>query len=210
METSSFFYILLQNILNTSLLEIIAVTFGMTSVWFARKENILVYPTGIVSVLIYVYLCFFAKLYADMGINFFYFIMSVYGWYMWTRKDKSIKSLEISRTGITGHFLNLVAGILIFIMISFVLRNYTDSDVPLLDSFTTAVFIIAMWLMARKKVEHWTAWMIGNIVSIPLYFYKGLVFTSFQYVVFLILAVLGYIAWEKKLKAKPVNIHTDG
>jgi nicotinamide mononucleotide transporter len=210
METSSFFYILLQNTLNTSLLEIIAVTFGMASVWFARKEDILVYPTGIVSVLIYVYLCFFAKLYADMGINFFYFIMSVYGWYMWTHKGKIIKTLEISRTGITGHFLNLVAGILIFIIISFILRNYTDSDVPLLDSFTTAVFIIAMWLMARKKVEHWTAWMIGNLVSIPLYFYKGLVFTSFQYVVFLVLAIMGYIAWEKKLKAKPVNIQTDG
>lgn len=202
MEAASFFEIFLQNLLNTSLLEIVAVTFGMASVWFAKKENILVYPTGIVSVLIYVYICFFAKLYADMGINFFYFLMSVYGWYMWTRKDLTRKVLEITRSNWLENIFNIVAGILMFFILSYVLKKYTDSDVPYLDSLTTAIFIVAMWLMARKKIDNWTAWIAGNIISIPLYFYKGLVFTSFQYIVFLILAILGYIEWDKKLKER--------
>ena len=205
MDTSSFFEIFLQNILNTSLIEIIAVIFGLTSVWFAKKENILVYPTGIVSVLIYVYICFIAKLYADMGINFFYFIMSLYGWYMWTRKNRASRTLEITRCGWSGHIFNLLAGGAMFLILNFILRNYTDSDVPVWDSLTTAIFIVAMWLMARKKIDHWTAWMAGNAISIPLYFYKGLVFTSFQYTVFLILAILGYIEWRRKLQAKLVK-----
>ena len=200
MDTSSLFEILFQNLLNSTYLEIIAVTFGMVSVWFAKKENILVYPTGIISVLIYVYICFYAKLYADMGINFFYFIVSVYGWYMWSNKGKITKRLEITRTGLYGYLFNIAAALVFFAILSFVLLNYTDSDVPLWDSFTTSFFIIGMWLMARKKIEHWLAWIIGNSISIPLYFYKGLAFTSFQYLIFLILAVMGYIEWNRKLK----------
>ncbi len=202
MDASSLFEIFPENILYTSLLEITAVSFGMASVWFAKKENILVYPAGIISVLIYVYICFFAKLYADMGINFFYFLMSLYGWYMWTHKDKTRKSLEITRMNFSGYMLNLLAGVCIFWILRYILLNYTDSDVPVWDSFTTAVFIIGMWLMARKKIEHWAAWMIGNAVSIPLYFYKGLAFTSFQFLVFFILAVMGYVEWQRKLRAR--------
>lgn len=200
MDPSSFFDIFIQNVLNTTWLEITAVLFGLASVWYAKKENILVYPTGIVSVLIYVYICFFAKLYADMGINFFYFVMSVYGWYMWTRKDKARRTLAISRSSPGGHLFNLSAGAAMFFILSYVLKNFTDSDVPYWDSLTTAIFIVAMWLMARKKIDNWTAWILGNIISIPLYFYKGLVFTSFQYTVFLILAILGYIEWDRKLR----------
>ncbi len=200
MDTSGLFDIFYQNILNTSWIEIVAVIFGLASVWFAKKENIMVYPTGIISVLIYVYICFIAKLYADMGINFFYFIMSVYGWYMWTRKDSTRKTLGITRCKWSSQIFNLLAGGLIFLILNYFLSNYTDSDVPFWDSLTTAIFIVAMWLMARKKLENWTAWMLGNIISIPLYFYKGLVFTSFQYIVFFILAIAGYIEWEKKLR----------
>jgi nicotinamide mononucleotide transporter len=202
MDAQSLFDILLRNIFNTTYLEIIAVTFGMVSVWLAKKENILVYPVGIISVLIYVYICFYAKLYADMGINFFYFIVSVYGWYMWAGKRKVIKRLEISRTGFYGYLFYLLAALFFFGLLSTILINYTDSDVPLWDSFTTAFFIIGMWMMARKKIEHWIAWIIGNIVSIPLYFYKGLAFTSFQYLIFLILAIMGYIEWERKLRLR--------
>ncbi|MFP4365794.1 MAG: nicotinamide riboside transporter PnuC [Bacteroidales bacterium] len=205
MDLPSFFDIFLQNLINTSWIEIIAVTFGMASVWFAKKENILVYPTGIISVLIYVYICFIARLYADMGINFFYFIMSVYGWYMWTRKGKSTMLLEISRSGRWGHLASVLATIVLFALLSYVLISFTDSDVPLWDSFTTAVFIVAMWLMARKKIEHWIAWMVGNIISVPLYFYKDLVFTSFQYMVFLILAIWGYMEWKKRLKSEAME-----
>ncbi len=202
MDLASFFEIFRLNVLNTTWLEITAVGFGLASVWLAKKENILVYPTGIVSVLIYVYICFFAKLYADMGINFFYFLMSVYGWYMWTRKDDRREKLKITRCGLPGRLFNIISGLLLFFLLSYILRNYTDSDVPWWDSLTTAIFIVAMWLMARKKIDHWTAWMAGNLISIPLYFYKGLVFTSFQYAVFLLLAIAGYIEWDRKLKEK--------
>ncbi len=201
MDATSFFDLFIQNVLNTTWLEIVAVLFGLASVWYAKKENILVYPTGIVNVLIFVYICFNAGLYADMGINFFYFLMSVYGWYMWTRKIDTGKHLAISKCSFYGHVFNIISSVVLFLILYFVLNNYTDSDVPAWDSFTTAVFIVAMYLMARKKIEHWIAWIIGNVVSIPLYFYKDLVFTSFQYTVFLILAILGYIEWKNKLKA---------
>ncbi|MFO7923544.1 MAG: nicotinamide riboside transporter PnuC [Bacteroidales bacterium] len=208
MDVSSFIDVFRQNILNTSWLEITAVIFGMASVWFAKKENILVFPTGIVSVLIYVYICFYAKLYADMGINFFYFLMSVYGWYNWSRKDLTMKILQITRCRNSEYLISLAGGVVLFFIFYFVLSEYTDSDVPVLDSLTTAIFIVAMWLMAKKKIENWTAWILGNIISIPLYFYKGLVFTSFQFTVFLILAILGYIEWNKKLQS-PIPDNTE-
>ncbi len=205
MDISQFFELFYQNLLQSTWLEIVAVIFGLLSVWYAKKENILVYPTGIISVLIYVYICFFAKLYADMGINFFYFIMSVYGWIMWTRKDDRKQSLKITVCNLREHLINFFAFGTFFLFLSFILKNYTDSDVPYWDSLTTAIFIVAMYLMARKKLENWVAWIIGDIVSIPLYFYKGLVFTSFQFTVFLILAILGYIEWKRKLAEAEKN-----
>lgn len=200
MDFNSFWEILYQNILDTSVLEIIAVIFGIASVWFSKKVNILVYPTGIVSVLIYVYICFFAKLYADMGINFVYFVMSIYGWYFWTRKTEEKKVVPISFCTKKEHLINLAMFIFFFISLTYVLKNYTDSNVPIWDSLTTAIFIVGMWLMAKKKVENWIFWIIADVISIPLYFYKGLVFTSFQFTIFLILAILGYIEWKQKYK----------
>lgn len=200
MDFNQFFEILYNNILDSSYLEVIAVIFGLLSVWFAKKENILVFPTGIVSVLIYVYICFFAKLYADMGINFVYFVMSIYGWYMWSRKDEMKKVLPISFCSVKEHIINIVMFVFFFIVLSYVLKNFTDSNVPIWDSLTTAIFIVGMWLMALKKIENWIVWIIGDIISIPLYFYKGLVFTSLQFTIFLIIAFLGYIEWKKKFE----------
>ncbi|MCX6233273.1 MAG: nicotinamide riboside transporter PnuC [Bacteroidetes bacterium] len=190
---------ILQNILNTSFLEIFAVLFGVLSVWYARKENILVYPTGIVNVLIYVYLSFKAGLYALMGINGFYFIMSVYGWYIWTRKDENKKVLSISSCNLTYHLINMISLTGSFLILRFVLIKFTDSTVPTLDSLTTAIFIVSMWLMARKKIENWIGWIIGDVICIPLYASKGLVFTSVQYIIFLVLAIMGYMEWRKKI-----------
>lgn len=199
MNFQNFFDLFYQNILQTSWLEAVAVLFGLLSVWFAKKENLLVYPTGIISVLIYVYICFFAGLYADMGINFFYFIMSIYGWYKWTRKDKKDNYIPISRNTFAQHIICIAGLIIFFIILRYVLMNFTNSTVPNWDSTTTAIFIVGMWLMALKKIENWIAWIIGNIISIPLYFYKGLVLTSFQFTVFLIIAISGYLEWRKKL-----------
>ena len=194
-----------NNLLDTSLLEFIAVVFGLLSVWYARQEKILVYPTGIVSVLIYVYICFGIKLYADAGINLFYFAMSVYGWYNWTKKSKK-PILQISasnkRDWLISVFMFIVSGVIILILLKLFKGDdveYWSTAVPYIDTFTTAIFIVGMWLMAIKKVENWIYWIIGDVISIPLYAYKGLVFTSFQFFAFLILAIMGYLSWRKKL-----------
>lgn len=197
---ASVFTLLYQNLLDTSWLEFIAVIFGLLSVWYARKENIWVYPTGIVNVLIYVYLCFHASLYADMGINAFYFFMSVYGWYRWTRKDQSNHQLPITSLGLRGWLMNIMATLVFFGILWFVLDRFTDSTVPVLDSFTTAIFIVAMWLMAIKKLENWLFWIAGDLLVIPLFAYKGLAFTGVQYIVFLILAIMGWLEWKKRMK----------
>jgi nicotinamide mononucleotide transporter len=195
---------LYSNILDTSWLEVVAVIFGILSVWFARKENIWVYPTGIINVLIYVYLCFFAGLYADMGINAFYFVMSVFGWYNWSRRDESMHHVPISSLTVKGWIFYLLIIAFAFGIIYYVLKNFTDSSVPVYDSFTTALFIAGMWLMAIKKIENWLMWIAGDLLVIPLFAMKGLVFTSIQYIVFLVLAILGYIEWRRRLLKKVV------
>ena len=181
-------------------LEAIAVFFGLLSVWFAKQENILVFPTGIISVLIYVHICFGAKLYADMGINAYYFIMSVYGWYSWTKKSDQAISLPISQNDKKENIMSLLILAVSFVVLNYTLSNFTDSDVPIWDSITTAFAFTAMWLMAKKKIENWIAWIITDFISIPLYFYKGYILTSFQFLVFLILAIGGYLSWRNSLK----------
>lgn len=200
MQFADFFDVFYQNVLSTTWLEVVAVFFGLLSVWYAKKANILVYPTGIVSVLIYVYICLFAGLYADMGINGFYFFMSVYGWYKWTRKDNRDKVIPITTNNTLQHILSIVGTVAFFFILRYVLSNFTDSTVPNWDSTTTAIFIVGMWLMALKKIENWIFWIIGDMISIPLYFHKGLILTSFQYAVFLVIAVLGYLEWRNTLK----------
>jgi len=196
----SFYELFLHNLQESTWTEGVAVFFGLLSVWFARKENILVYPTGIINVLLYVYICYHAGLYADMGINAFYFVVSVYGWYNWARVDQDKHHIPISRLSTKGWILSSGGVLLFFVPIAFLLHEYTNSTVPVWDAFTTAIFIISMWLMALKKIENWLGWIIGDMLVIPLFFSKGLVLSSFQYVVFLILAVMGYIEWRNKLK----------
>ena len=198
----------LTNLLDTSGLEFIAVVFGLLSVWYAKQEKILVYPTGIISVVIYVYICFNVKLYADAGINLFYFFMSVYGWYKWTKKSEK-PVLRISacspKNWMTVGVMFVISIILIIVLLKIFKADdaeYWSTKIPYIDTFTTAIFIVGMWLMAVKKIENWIFWIIGDVASVPLYAYKGLVFTSFQYLVFLIIAVLGFIAWRKKLLAE--------
>ncbi len=188
----------LQNIYQTTWLEVVAVIFGLLSVWYSTKVNILVYPTGIINVLIYVYICFIVGLYADMAINVVYFSMSVYGWYNWLRPTAEKEELPVSFNTKKQQIIGIVAVAVSFVIISQVLVKYTDSTVPYIDAFTTAIFIVGMYFMAIKKVENWVYWIIGNVLSIPLYFYKGLAFTSFQYLVFLILAIKGLILWRKE------------
>ncbi|GAP44649.1 nicotinamide mononucleotide transporter PnuC [Lentimicrobium saccharophilum] len=202
-----FWDIFTENLYDTTWVEFVAVILGIASVWYARRENILVYPTGIVSVLIFVFICFNTRLYADAGINLFYFAMSVYGWYNWTRPAGNTGQLVISVNSIKQQWVCIgLTALSYWLILGLIwLFNYDDtvymqSYVPWVDSFTTSIFLVGMLLMARKKVENWTYWIIGDIVSIPLYFMKGLVFTSFQYLVFLIIAVMGLIEWRRRYR----------
>jgi len=195
----------INGVLATSTIEWIAVITGIASVWCSMKENILVYPFGIVSVLIYVYLAFQYTLYADMGVNGYYFIMSVYGWYHWKNTDDERDQIPITTNNVREWTITL--GVLIgsFVLLIFALIKFTNSDVPIWDAATTCFAITGMWLMARKKLENWIAWIITDIISIPLYFYKGLVLTSVQFFLFTILALAGYIAWKKSLAKESVG-----
>jgi nicotinamide mononucleotide transporter len=185
--------------LRTSLVEIIAVCFGLLSVWYMRKESILAYPTGAINVLIYVYICFSAKLYAYAGINVFYFLMGLYGWYSWSRKGSDQEKLQISHCLKWEWFLYPALIIVFFFLLRILLLHVTDSVVPSWDAITTAIYIIAMWLLARKKIEHWLLWIAGDVISIGLFGYLNLWFSSFQYFVFTIMAVFGYVEWKRKM-----------
>ena len=189
-----------QNILATSLLEFIAVFFGLLSVWYARNENIMVYPTGLINVGLYVYICLTAKLYADMGINIFYFLMSIYGWYNWGRIDENKKHIPISFCTIKQHIFSILILIFSFVILYYILKNYTDSNVPVLDSLTTAIFIVGMLLQTLKKIENWIYWIIGDLLVIPLFLYKNLALTGVQFIIFLIIAISGYLEWHKRIK----------
>jgi nicotinamide mononucleotide transporter len=183
------------------ILELIAVIFGFLSVWYAKQENILVYPTGIVSTLIFVYLLWQWGLLGDMMINAYYFSMSIYGWYIWTRKVDSEHVTPITYMSKKEHMVSAVIFLatLVFVYSVYEFFDKWTSWMAYVDTITTAIFFVGMWLMARKKIENWIYWIIGDIISVPLYFYKGLTLTSFQYLLFTIIAVYGYIAWKKSL-----------
>lgn len=198
MEAFDLWQLFAHNIAQSSIPELIAVFFGLLSVYYSMKVNILVFPTGIVSVLIYVAITFQVGLYADMFINVVYFVMSVYGWYKWLRPSAGHKQLPVTFSSRKLNFIALATTAFSFAVMQYVLRHHTDSTVPYVDAFTTAIFITGMWLMALKKVENWIYWIIGDIVSVPLYFHKELIFTSFQFFVFLILAVMGLMRWRKE------------
>jgi len=202
MTVHSIFQTVYGNLMASSWLEALAVITGLLSVWYAKKENILVYPTGIISVLIYVYICLTVKLYADMGINAFYFVMSIYGWVKWTRKTPNHQHRPITWASKREWAWSVTGLVVFFVILVYILKNYTDSNVPVWDALTTAIFIIGMWLMALKKIENWLFWIAGDLASIPLFASKGLILTSFQFTVFLILAVAGYLEWSAKFKVQ--------
>ena len=182
-------------------LEVIAIIFGFLSVWYSKQNKIWVFPTGIISTLIFVYLLFKWGLLGDMMINAYYFIMSIYGWYIWTRKVDDSNVTPISSTTLKEKY---TATIIFFVTLVFVYLVYITFDkwngwVAYVDALTTAIFFVGMWLMAKRKIENWIFWIVGDIISVPLYFYKGYTFTSFQYLGFTFIAIFGYLAWKRNL-----------
>ena len=189
------------------ILEITAVIFGFLSVWFSKQNNVLVFPTGMISTMIFVYLLLKWDLLGDMMINAYYFIMSVYGWFIWTRKIDATHVTPISRTTSNERKIGLAIflGTLIFVFAVYKVFDKWTNWVAYVDTLTTAIFFVGMWLMARRKIENWILWIIGDIISVPLYLYKGFTFTSFQYLGFTIIAIFGYLAWKKSLNNSPVT-----
>lgn len=181
------------------ILEIVAVIFGLLSVWFSKQNKILVYPTGLISTSIFVYLLLKWGLLGDMMINAYYFIMSLYGWYIWTRKVDADHYTPITRVTKKENITSVLIfiGTIIFVFTVYQIFDKWNSWTAYVDTITTAIFFVGMWLMAKRKVENWIYWIVGDLVSIPLYFYKGFTFTSFQYLIFTILAFYGYNAWKK-------------
>ena len=182
-------------------LELFAVIMNITSVFYAKRNNILVYPTGLIGTGIFVYILLNFSLLGDTIINAYFFSMSIYGWYFWSRKKDEVFVNQVStinRNEIKYLFILAISS-LIFIYFVYDYFDKWNNWTAYVDNVTTAIFFIAMWLMAKRKVESWIFWIIGDLITVPLYFYKGLTISSIQYIIFLILAVLGYISWKKIL-----------
>ena len=187
-------------------IEIIVFVFGIWSVYLAKKENILLYPTGLIATILFVYLMYDAKYYADMSINIYYTFMSFYGWYQW-KKGNNGEELHITRTttkekiiGVILFFLTAIICVLIYQFFDYTLQinNY-------LDIFTASIYFTAMWYMARKKIENWILWIIGDAIALFMFFDRQLYIIALQYIIFTILAISAYIEWKKHLAKQIYN-----
>ena len=187
--------------------EYVAVFTGIASVWFSRLENIWVYPAGLINTIIYIYLSFNGGLLGEASVNFYYTVMSIYGWIMWAKKDprqqhvlqitKATKKEWIQHLGFFAVFYAAI-----FFVLTYLKKDFAPGAIPWADAFASATAFTGMWLMTKKKVESWYWWIATNISSIPLYFVKHYVFTSVYYFILLIMAVFGLVEWMKRTSTK--------
>jgi len=204
MDFSYYFQLLYQNILDSTWMEIVAASLGVISVWYAKKANSLVYPTGIICTIITVYILYVSEYFGDMMMNFYYSVMSIYGWWNWSRKKEDKLVVPISRTNKKEKQIGVLFFVLTMVVTFLVYKGYGyDMQIPnYIDVVTSGIFFTAMWYMANKKLENWTLWIIANLITIPLYANRGLGMLSLQYIIFTILAIQGYIEWKKTLNNK--------
>ena len=195
----------ISGIQQTTALEFIAVIAGIVSVWYSRKENILVYPIGLINTSIFIYLSIKGHLFGEASVNFYYTIMSIYGWILWSKKNSSKQEtiLQISKSDKKEWINQIVFFLSFYVAIYFSLlwlkKAFAPEAIPWADAFASSTAFTGMWLMAKKKLESWYWWIATNIASIPLYFVKGYVFTSVQFIVFLVLAIAGLIEWRRRI-----------
>ena len=202
----------IQGMKNTSWLEYIAVFAGIASVWFSRIENILVYPVGLINTITYIYLSFENHLIGEATVNFYYTVVSIYGWILWTKRDVQkhhvlVITYSSKKEWIQEVLFFLFFYISIYLVLTYLKQNFYPGAIPWADAFASATAFTGMWLMARKKVESWYWWIATNISSIPLYFVKGLVFTSVYYFVLLIMAFFGLAEWRKRVIEKQQKLN---
>ena len=186
---------------STIVLEVTGIIFGLISAICSAKNSVWVYPTGIVSTSIFVYILLKFNLLGDVIINGYYFIMSVYGWYIWTRKVTPTRYTPITKTSIREYRISvgIFLGTMTFIYIVYASFNKFEGWVSYVDILTTGLFFVGMWMLAKKKIENWLLLLAGNIISIPLYFYKGLTLSSLLYVIFVGISIIGYFSWKRIL-----------
>jgi nicotinamide mononucleotide transporter len=199
------YYQFITDIHNTTWYEYAAVFAGIASVWYSRMENILVYPVGLINTIIYIYISVKGHLLGEASVNFYYTIMSIYGWILWTKKDRQQHLVLHITSSDKKEWLQQLAFfaafyIAIFFSLTYLKKSFASGAIPWADAFASATAYTGMWLMAKKKVESWYWWIATNIASIPLYFVKHYVFTSVYYLVLLIMAVFGLIEWIKRSK----------
>ncbi len=211
MTFSAFWDLFKEGLLQTTWLEAIAVVSGIVSVWFSRKENIWVFPTGLINTVIYIYLSFKGSLFGEASVNFYYTVMSIYGWVLWSRKDRQHRPVLHIRFSSSKEwvqqliFFGIFYGAIYFIL-TYLKKDFAPDAIPWADAFASASAYTGMWLMARKKVESWYWWLATNIASIPLYFVKHYVFTSVYYLVLLLMAVWGLIEWTRRARQSQAHV----
>ncbi|WP_320112520.1 nicotinamide riboside transporter PnuC [Draconibacterium orientale] len=182
-------------------IEILGAILGLVYIFFSIKQHILTWPTGLLTSALYVFVFFNARLYADMGLQAYYVVISIYGWYFWlTGKKRNEKKVAVKTTRKALWMKLTVVSIALYALLFFILSNYTNSDVPHMDSVTTALSIVATWMLARKYIEHWMLWIFIDAFSAGLYVYKGLWATVILFIVYTVMALLGYMEWRKDLK----------
>ena len=195
----------------TTSIEFVAVIAGIVSVIYSRKENILVYPTGLINTTLFIYLSIKGSLYGEASVNFYYTVMSLYGWWNWSRRDNTahivVHITPSTKKELIQQFIFFdVCFITIWAILHWLRGSFAPNAIPWADALASASAFTGMWLMARKKIESWYWWIVTNIVSIPLWFVKGYVFTSVQFVVLLVLAVAGLIEWKKRFTKSNIPI----
>ncbi|WP_340114774.1 nicotinamide riboside transporter PnuC [Maribellus mangrovi] len=181
--------------------EVLGAILGVLYIYFSIKQNILTWPTGLLTSALYVVVFFQAKLYADMGLQAYYVVISIYGWYFWLKgkKPQEKEQVPVRVSSRKLKYLLIAASVVLYVLILFILVNYTDSDVPHMDAMTTALSIVATWMLAKKYIGHWLIWIYVDAVSAGLYVYKGLWPTVILFVIYTVMAVLGYLEWKKDL-----------
>ena len=194
--------------LSGNYIELLGAILGFAYIFFSIRQSILTWPVGLLTSIIYVWVFFNTKLYADMGLQLYYVVISIYGWYEWV-KGKSTSSggkeaLKISRLSLKLGLVLSFTSVAVCLLMWFVLKNYTDSTVPFADSLATALSIVATWMLALKILEHWLVWIFVDAFSIGLFWYKELYPTVVLFVIYTVMAVVGFIEWKKEMEKEKV------
>ena len=187
--------------LSGNYIELLGAILGVTYIFFSIRQNILTWPVGLLSSILYVWVFLVSKLYADMSLQLYYVVISIYGWYEWLHGSRSVKSevLKVSRLSLKLGLVLAAVSIFIFLLIWYILNDYTDSPVPMADALATSLSIVATWMLARKILEHWLVWIFVDAFSIGLFWYKDLLPTVILFVVYTVMAIVGFIEWKKEL-----------